>query len=91
MPKENLTLDHIIPQSANGPDNLSNLQLLCYRDNVFKGNRPMTELLDKLLSEQLISPSTHTKLTKQWLQYRKDNPAYDDFCREYETKQKGLL
>lgn len=36
---ENLTLDHIIPWSRNGPDTVENLQIMCQSCNSRKGNR----------------------------------------------------
>lgn len=37
LPLKELTLDHIVPQSAGGPGALTNLQLLCEKCNRRKG------------------------------------------------------
>ena len=39
---DNLTVDHIIPWSQNGPDKADNLQTLCVSCNTAKGARPDT-------------------------------------------------
>ena len=46
--KENLTVDHLIPQTKGGTDHIENLQLLCGRCNSIKGNRGQEYLLAKL-------------------------------------------
>ena len=44
----NFHIDHIIPTSKGGPDDNSNLQLLCGSCNSVKGNRTMAYLLSRL-------------------------------------------
>lgn len=39
LPKADLTIDHVIPQSKGGRDSWQNLVLACVRCNVFKANR----------------------------------------------------
>jgi ATP adenylyltransferase len=39
-----LEVDHIVPRSRGGNDDLTNLQALCYRCNQIKGNRDDTDL-----------------------------------------------
>ena len=94
MQSANLTLDHIIPKSYGGDDRLDNLQLLCHRDNIFKSNKPMTELFQKLLVDKLISQATHDKQMKHWQLYKgKDDPQsqrYAIFCRDYDTQKLPL-
>lgn len=48
LPFQNLTIDHILPQSKGGTDIITNLQLLCNHCNSVKGNRTHQELLDSL-------------------------------------------
>ena len=45
---QNLTIDHIVPQSQGGGDSLENLQLLCNSCNSIKGDRPMEDLIVRL-------------------------------------------
>ena len=50
--KENLEIDHIMPQIKGGSDDISNLQLLCGYCNRVKGSRPM-EYLVQVLNETI--------------------------------------
>lgn len=43
--REDLSVDHIIPQSKGGPDHESNYQTLCMRCNRLKGAKSMEEFL----------------------------------------------
>ncbi len=45
---QNMTLDHILPQSKGGQDIKDNLQLLCGNCNSIKGNRPMEYLVSEV-------------------------------------------
>jgi ATP adenylyltransferase len=38
-----LEVDHIVPRNKGGPDDLSNLQALCYRCNAMKRDRDDTD------------------------------------------------
>lgn len=49
--KENLTLDHILPQSRGGKNEWSNLITACLKCNLKKGNRTPKEADMKLLFE----------------------------------------
>ena len=44
----NFEVDHIVPQSKGGGDNIENLQLLCSSCNKIKGDKPMEYLKNKL-------------------------------------------
>ena len=48
FPFRNMTIDHIIPQSKGGRDNIENLQLLCGACNSTKGNRSQEYLIARL-------------------------------------------
>ena len=60
-----LTLDHITPQSKEGEDDLDNLQLLCYRCNVWKGTGKMFDLIEKLWMEKVIPHGVYQKQVKK--------------------------
>ena len=45
---KNLTIDHVLPRTKGGQDNIENLQLLCGNCNSTKGNRNMDYLNAKL-------------------------------------------
>ena len=51
----NITIDHIVPQSQGGSDDLENLQLLCGACNSTKGNRTQQYLINKLREGNIIS------------------------------------
>ena len=55
----NLTVDHKIPD---GNDDMNNLQLLCGSCNSVKGDRTHVYLLDKLLSESIITKKQYRRL-----------------------------
>ncbi len=95
MPSANLTLDHIVPQSYGGDDRLDNLQLMCHRDNIFKSNRPMIELFDRLIEYQLIGQSTYNKQVKHWREYEKldteQGDRYRKFCQDQRSGQNAMI
>lgn len=54
---QNLTIDHIIPQSKGGTDHVSNLQLLCGSCNSIKGSKTNEELIARLTDKGYIKRS----------------------------------
>ncbi len=48
-----LTVDHIVPQSKGGGDELENLQLLCHSCNSTKGNRTQEEMIAALIDKKI--------------------------------------
>ena len=48
FPYKLFEVDHVIPQSAGGQDNVENLQLLCAHCNRVKGDRPQEYLMARL-------------------------------------------
>ena len=48
LPFRNMTIDHIIPRSKDGGDEIGNLQLLCHTCNSIKGNRTHEYLIQRL-------------------------------------------
>ena len=53
MRQRNLTIDHIVPRSKGGSDDMENLQLLCQACNSMKGNRTQEYLMERLRDEGL--------------------------------------
>ena len=51
FPYRNLTIDHVVPQSRGGGDELGNLQLLCAACNSAKGSGTHEALIAKLVDE----------------------------------------
>ena len=72
--KENLTVDHIIPQSRNGQDEWENLITCCLKCNLKKGNRTPSEAGMKLLFQPYkpynkISLTIHRSNVSEWKEY----------------------
>lgn len=72
--KENLTVDHIIPQSRNGKDEWENLITSCLKCNLKKGNRTPKEAGMQLLYQPYkpynkISLTIHTSNVSEWKEY----------------------
>ena len=55
FPFRNFTVDHIVPRSRGGTDDLANLQLLCGACNSLKGNRPHEYLVARLIEQGIVS------------------------------------
>ena len=51
---QNLSVDHIVPQSKDGTDHPKNLQLLCNFCNSTKGNRTQEYLIEKLKEQGVL-------------------------------------
>ena len=51
FPYRNLTIDHVVPQSRGGSDELGNLQLLCAACNSVKGSGTHEALIAKLAEQ----------------------------------------
>ena len=54
MRQRNLTIDHIVPRSKGGSDDMENLQLLYQACNSVKGNRTQEYLMERLRGEGLV-------------------------------------
>ena len=72
--KENLTLDHILPQSRGGHDEWSNLITACLRCNLKKGNRTPKEANMQLLYQPYkpynkMSLTIHNSNVSEWKEY----------------------
>ena len=76
-----LTIDHIVPQADDNPlikdearqaliHSQANLQLLCHRDNSFKGVKSMEHLLKRLKAEKLIDQATYNGKRQHWCEFR---------------------
>ena len=48
FPFRNMTVDHVIPQSKSGSDQLDNLQLLCAACNSMKGAQSQEAFIAKM-------------------------------------------
>lgn len=72
--KENLTVDHILPQSRKGTNEWSNLITACLKCNLKKGNRTPDEANMQLLFEaktpyNKIHLMIHTSNVSEWRDY----------------------
>lgn len=72
--KENLTVDHILPQSRGGQDIWENLITSCLRCNLKKSNRTPKEADMKLLFEPYrpfnkMSLTIHSSNVNEWKEY----------------------
>ncbi|MYB66008.1 hypothetical protein F4X73_15060 [Candidatus Poribacteria bacterium] len=54
LPIRNLTIDHIVPRSADGTDDIDNLQLLCGACNSTKGAGTQEQLIAKLKNQGVL-------------------------------------
>lgn len=54
--RRDLVIDHRVPTSHGGQDNIENLQLLCIGCSLIKGNDTMMEVRKKLRAKKLQAP-----------------------------------
>ena len=45
---EDMTLDHVIPLSMGGADEVENLSCVCFADNLFKGNILPSDFMERI-------------------------------------------
>lgn len=63
--KENMTIDHKIPLSMGGTNEIKNLQLTCWSCNQAKANLAMGEFLEKIRKIFHHNEETIMKLSKE--------------------------
>ena len=94
---EDLTIDHIIPRTKNGPTELDNLQLLCRTCNSRKGNRTRQQAHRSrnavtAKSQHVTAPDTETDTEKELAPKtaRKPDPIFDALCEVCDLDPKQL-
>lgn len=63
---EDMTLDHIIPLSKGGADEVENLQACCYIDNQFKGNINPDDFMERITEIFLYQMNKKVGNTVKW-------------------------
>ena len=67
IPDNAMTLDHIIPVSFGGNDEVENLQLICHKCNFKKGSKLPNAMIDKNINDQIKQiKKKKTKTKKGW-------------------------